>query len=438
MTKNPVHFDPRLVTYRLEKKSHVNTRPLSICILSYRSNPFCGGQGVYVKYLSKALRDLGHRVEVISGEPYPDLDRDIGFVPLPGMNFYGYNRVIDAIKERKIKGFIDLYELISYNTGGFPEPLTFGLRAASFLGRKREKKYDIIHDNQSLSYGLLKLTSKYPVVSTIHHPITRDLRLALTHEKDFFLRLLIKRWHSFLKMQKRVAPRLPFIITVSKASKKDIIEDFKVQPDKVHVVYNGVDIEKFRPLTELEPVKDSIIATASADVPLKGLNYLIEAISLVRERFPNISLRVVGKPKKQGDTEKLIQKLRLQDRVSFVSGITDEELVREYARATIAVVPSLYEGFGLPAAEAMACGKPVISTTGGALSEVVGNAGLLVPPGDPRQLANGICYLLSNSGLQKELGTKARTRTVEMFNWEAAAENTVEVYKKAIEHYAHS
>ena len=134
----------------------------------------------------------------------------------------------------------------------------------------------------------------------------------------------------------------------------------------------------------------------------------------------------------------MIQRLRLQERVSFVSGITDEELVREYAKASIAVVPSLYEGFGLPAAEAMACGKPVISTTGGALPEVVGNAGLLVPPGDPRQLANGICYLLSNPGLQKELGTKARTRMVEMFNWKAAAENTVEVYKKAIEDYAHS
>jgi glycosyltransferase involved in cell wall biosynthesis len=257
----------------------------------------------------------------------------------------------------------------------------------------------------------------------------------LKYEKDFFLRLLIRRWYIFLRMQKRVAPRLPFIITVSNVSKEDIAKDFNVPFEKIFVVHNGVDIEKFRPIPSILPDPYRLVATASADVPLKGLNYLIKALALVKKSYPEVSLRVIGRPKQGGTTERLIQSLGLEESTSFVSGICDEELVREYAKASIAVIPSLYEGFGFPAAEAMSCGKAIVSTTGGALPELVGNAGLLVPPGDPKQLANAICYLLANPKLQREFGKKARARILEKFNWRLAAIKTVEVYKKAIEHH---
>ncbi len=406
---------------------------LNICILSYRSNPFCGGQGVYVKYLSRALWELGHRVDIISGEPYPLLDKGPTLIEMPGMNFYGYKSTWDALKERKIRSGADLYEFISYNTGGFPEPRAFGMRTERYLLKRALNNYHIVHDNQSLSYGLVSISKRFPLVATIHHPITRDLKFSLKNEKNFFLRLLIRRWHSFLRMQKRVVHKIPFIITVSETAKKDIQEEFNIPEDKIFVVHNGVDFEKFKPVPEITCEPFRIITTASADVPLKGLNHLIEAIFILKKDFPKIHLRVIGSLKKGGKTEKLIKKYGLEKHISFLSGIDDIELVKEYARACVAVIPSLYEGFGFPAAEAMACAKPVVSTTGGALPEVVGDAGILIPPGDPKQMADAIAYVLSDPSLQMDMGTKARKRMIEKFSWNLAAKKTVEIYKKAID-----
>lgn len=394
-------------TCRLEKKEVKHIKTLKICLVSYRSNPFCGGQGVYVKYLSEALAELGHKVDIISGEPYPDISQhvNLNLIKLPGMNFYAYSTVYAAVKDRGIRSSTDIYELFSYVTGGFPEPRAFGIRLKHYLLSSNSFNYDVIHDNQSLSFGIYDLKKKYPVVATIHHPITKDLRFALKQEKDWFMRLLIKRWHgSFLKMQKKVAPKLSHIITVSKTSKDDIVQDFNIKPQNIYVVYNGIDFNTFRPIPELTPDENTLICTASADVPLKGLNYLIQAVGIIKEEFPSIKLTVIGKLKKGGDTEKLIKRLGLENRIRFVSGISHEDMVMEYAKAQIAVIPSLYEGFGFPAGEAMACGKPVVSTTGGALSEVVGDAGILVPPKDVRELGNAIRHLLLNPSLQNEKG----------------------------------
>jgi len=436
--KLPFNRNSFKITYRLGNKKITPPTSLNICILSYRSNPFCGGQGVYVKYLSKALRDLGHNVDVISGEPYPKLFQGIRLIPLPGMNFYGYEKTLSAIKKRKIKNIADLYEVISYNTGGFPEPLAFSIRAANFLLKKRKTKYHIIHDNQCLSYGLLLIKKKFPLVATIHHPITMDLKFSLRNEKDLFKRLLIKRWYSFLYMQKRVANKISHILTVSESAKKDIHRDFKIDLEKIFVVHNGVDFEKFRPLPHIKKEPFRIITTASADVPLKGLNYLIEAIFIVKKEFPQIKLTVIGKPKKGGPTEKIIKDYSLENIIKFISGLDEERLVEEYALSSLVVIPSLYEGFGLPAAEAMACEKPVISTTGGALKEVVGDAGILVPPADPKALARAIIYAFNNQKKMEELGKKARKRIIENFDWNLAAKKTVELYQEAILAYAHS
>ncbi len=410
---------------------------LRICLLSYRSNPFCGGQGVYIRYLSRALVELGHRVDVISGEPYPQLDEGVNLIPLPGMNFYGYERTLEAVRDRGIRSFTDAIEFLGYNTGGFPEPYTFGRRVVKFF-KENSPSYDIVHDNQSLAYGLLNIAREYPLVCTIHHPITRDLTYALAHEKSLLKRLLLKRWHSFLRMQKKVAPLLPLILTVSRASQEDIIRDFNISPSKVRVIYNGVDLETFTPRRDIPQRPFSIISTASADVPLKGLNFLISALGLLKERFEGIKLMVIGSVKKQGPTYRLIRKLGLESHVEFKSGISHKELVEEYARACVAVVPSLYEGFGLPALEALSCGKALVCTTGGALPEVVGDCAILVPPGSSTELARAIAYLFENEDLCKDLGNRARKRVEKMFNWRDAALSTVEAYKEAIGIYANS
>jgi glycosyltransferase involved in cell wall biosynthesis len=244
--------------------------------------------------------------------------------------------------------------------------------------------------------------------------------------------LLIRRWHSFLGMQKKVAVKIPGVITVSECSRKDIMEDFRVSSDKFDVVYNGVDLEQFAPLAQVERLPFRIMATASADIPLKGLSYLLEAVGKLKEKLPEIELTVLGKPKSNGPTEKLIDTLGIKDRVRFVKGITNGELQRLYARASIAVVPSLYEGFGLPAAEAMACGVPVISTTGGALPEVVGDAGVLVAPGDSNALAFAMEELLLNSTRRKELAVKGRQRMERHFNWTQTARASVRAYNRLL------
>jgi len=406
-------------------------------MVSYRSNPFCGGQGIYVSCLSRALKALGHDVTVISGEPYPQLDKGIRLIKLPGMNFYDYPTAAAAVKDRGIKSLPDLIEYLSYITGGFPEMYTFGQRLKKYL-LKHRNRFDIVHDNQSLCFGLLDiLKAGLPVVTTIHHPITRDRCLALENEPKWYKRLLIHRWHYFLRMQKQVAPKIPQVITVSECSKKDIAKDLSVLPYKMNVIYNGVDLEQFAPLPNVESVPFRIMATASADVPLKGLSFLLEAVGELTCDFPEISLTVLGKPKSQGPTQTLIKTLGLEGRVRFVSGITTNELQRLYARSQVAVIPSLYEGFGLPAAEAMACGCPVISTTGGALPEVVGDAGILVPPADQTALALGIKELFLNEEKRRRLSRAGRKRMQVYFNWKKAAAHTAVVYFNAIHQQRH-
>jgi len=401
---------------------------LRIALMSYRSEPYCGGQGVYVRHLSRALRDRGHRVDVLSGEPYPELDPGVGLVPLPGMNCYGYPRFRDALADRGLRSLRDLREWLGIVSGGFPEPRLFGERARDWL-LARSGEYDLVHDNQSLCYGLLQLqNSGVPVVSTIHHPITRDLRHALQREEKWGIRLLIRRWHGFLRMQKRVARGLGRIVTVSSASLEDIAQDFGVAAQNMEIVPNGVDTEVFRPMSGISPHPLRIMATASADVPLKGLAYLLRALDLLRREFPGAQLRVLGKCGENGRTARLIRELGLEDRVSFCSGLSREEVAAEYAKASVAVVPSLYEGFGLPAVEAMACGRPLVSTTGGALPEVVGDAGELVPPADAAALAEATGRILRQPEYAGELARRARQRVEHSFTWDCAAKRMEAVY----------
>ena len=406
--------------------------PLRIALLGYRSNPFSGGQGVYLKYLSKALAESGHQVDVISGEPYPELDEGVGLIKLPGLNLFAADDHVTALRPRHLLSATDFFEWFSMLTGGFAEPYTFGRRVVRHL-HKHGHQYDIVHDNQSLSHGVLQLQSLgYPVLATIHHPIHSDRDIALDAAQTWQQRLLIRRWHRFLHMQNRVVRRLHHLVTVSENSRVDIAAAFDVDPANIHLVYNGIDTEDFSPQTGVERNPWRIMATASADQPLKGLEYLIRAIALLHDRYPHIELTVVGKPKEDGPTQKLIEELHLAPLVSFHHGIDTSEVRKLYAKAAIAVVPSLYEGFGLPAGEAMACGVPVIATDGGALPEVVGDAGIIVPKKNPDAIAVAIEALLNDPARRHELAARGRSRIEEQFSWARAAQEMERLYRSII------
>lgn len=405
---------------------------MHIALLGYRSNPFSGGQGIYIKYVSRALVAHGHSVDVISAEPYPHLDDNVKLIKLPGLNLYATKNPTAALKLKHLASATDFFEWASVLSGGFPEPFTFGQRAYKYLNQ-HGKKYDIIHDNQCLSPGILRLQKMgLPLVTTIHHPITHDRDIALAHEDHWGMRLLLKRWHYFLTMQAKVARALTHIVTVSEQAKLDIAVAFNVPQQRIHVVPNGVDTDEFKPMPEIDRSPHQLITTASADQPLKGTTHLISAFAMLRAKFPQLRLTLIGKPKPGGATQQLIDKHRLSPWIEFCHGITTEELVTLYAKATIAVVPSQYEGFGLPAAEAMACATPVVASNGGALPEVVGNAGVIVPKGDATALAGAIESLLTDSTAREHYAALGQQRISEHYQWSKTACALSDYYQHVI------
>jgi glycosyltransferase involved in cell wall biosynthesis len=318
--------------------------------------------------------------------------------------------------------------------GFFTEPLTFGMRAYEFLRNgNRFKKYDVIHDNQSLSYSMLKIQNLgVPLVTTIHHPIIIDRDLAVKAARSLWQAMGIRRWYAFANMQLKVAKQLSHFITGSQNSYRQIIDIFKLPKESLRVIYDGVDSSVFSKAPEIKRAVNHLLVINSGDTPLKGLKYLLEAVAALKlER--KIELTVVGKPMKNGHTQGLVDSLGIADCVTHLGQVTTDELVKHYSTATMVVVPSVYEGFGLPAAEAMCCKTPVVSTTAGALPEIVGDAGILVPPADTGALAEAISSLLDNPDRCRDLGERGHRRVVDMFNWKNTAIQTAEVYREAIE-----
>jgi MMP alpha-(1->4)-mannosyltransferase len=369
-------------------------------------------------------------VEILSGPPDPVIDPDIPVVRLPSLDLYNPDDPFRVPSLKELADPVNLLEWLSVSTMGFPEMFTFGIRAYQYL-RNQLHRYDIIHDNQSLSYGIWALNRRIPTVATIHHPITVDRDLAIRSARPYWKKLKHLRWHSFLRMQKIVSRTFSHIITVSKSARNDIGRDYRIPLDRFCVIPNGIDTDLFFPIPGIQREVNRLIVTNSADVPLKGLYYLLEAIAeLSRER--ELKLVVIGAPKKNGGIEKKIQALNIGHLVHFTGRIGHAEFVRQYARASIAVIPSIYEGFGIPAGEAMACGVPVVSTTGGALPEVVGDAGILVPPADPQALGQAIGNLIDHPEQALRLGQKGYNRIQKQFTWKAAAQKTVACYREVI------
>jgi glycosyltransferase involved in cell wall biosynthesis len=407
---------------------------MRVALLSYRSKPHCGGQGVYVRHLSRELVALGHEVEVFSGQPYPELDPGVGLTRVPSLDLYREPDPFRIPRPREFRDLVDVSEFLLMCTGQFPEPRTFSRRVARLL-RGREGDFDVVHDNQTLGYGMLEVARRFPFVETIHHPITFDRRVDLAHTRlprELRKYVGLRRWYSFLTMQMEVARQLPQVLTVSESSRRDIAADFGVAPDRIQVVPLGVD-EVFRP-PAAPRVPGRIVAMASADTPMKGVATLLEVVAKLRTER-DVELVMVSRPTEGGRTEQLVDRLGIADCVRFVHGITDEQLVEVMGSAEVACVPSLYEGFSLPTAELMACETPLVVSRAGAIPEVVGPDGEcadLVTPGDAGELHAAVSALLDDPDRRARMGAAGRRRALERFSWRAVAVTTAEAYERAV------
>jgi len=409
---------------------------LNIAILSYRSAKFGGGQGVYVKDISLALTLIGHKVDVISGPPYPDLHNEINLIKLPGLNLFETFSFKDRVKKffsKKQKNVNDYYEFFSVLFGGFPEMKTFGDRVNDFL--KSNNEYDLVIDNQSLSYGMLDIQKRLPFIEIIHHPITFDYKHELASSKKIKYKISRYRWYSFLKMQKRVAPKIKRIVSPSQSSKDGIINEFNCDQENITVINNGLDTDEFKPMSESTRNQYRLITTASADVPLKGLDYSLKALKDLESDFPDIHLVVIGSIKENGHTQRLINELDLKDSVYFQSNITKAQITELYSTSSIAIVSSLYEGFGYPVIEAMSCEVPLIATNVSSIPELVNEYATLVDPKNHKMISDSVKEIMLDYGKYKEIAINGRQHVIDRFNWAKITKEYENIIFKTIEKF---
>ncbi|MEI7453089.1 MAG: glycosyltransferase family 4 protein [Actinomycetes bacterium] len=408
---------------------------MRIALLSYRSKPHCGGQGIYVRHLSRELVALGHSVEVFSGQPYPELDDGVVLTKVPSLDLYRDPDPFRIPAPREFRDRIDVQEFATMCVAGFPEPKTFSLRVADLL-KERAGEFDIAHDNQTLGYGMLEIERNgLPLIATVHHPITFDRRIDIASTRNPWRKLTLMRWYGFVRMQAKVARQVRRILTPSHESMVDIERDFGVDPSRMQAILLGVDDCFVPPTTARVPGR--ILAMASADAPVKGIATLLEAFAkLQTER--QLELLLVTKPQPGGRTEQLIESLGIQDSVRFVSGVSEAELVQIMGSAEVACVPSLYEGFSLPTAELMACQTPLVVSRAGAIPEVVGPDGLcadLVTPGDVEELVAALGKLLDDPQRRERMGQAGRRRVLELFSWKVVAMKVAAAYEEVIAEY---
>lgn len=411
--------------------------PLRVCLLTYRGNPRSGGQGIYVRLLSRELMAMGHRVDVWSGPPYPELDAGVRLVQIPSLDLWNERALLRVPQLSELRDRINRTEWGRTLLGEFSEPRTFTQRVARrFRNLNGATSYDVVHDNQSLGPGLLQVQSLLPVVATIHHPVTRDRQIALEAAPNLYRRYTLRRWYGFLPMQQHVSRQLDRILTVSQASAADVAREYGIHPGRLRVVGNGINLDAFRPRPEVSRRADRLITTLSADTPMKGFAFLLEAFAALRRERPSLTLTVIGNVRPKTQTMHRMQRLGLERAVDFTGHVPVEEIARRYAESTVAVVASLYEGFGFPAGEAMACEVPVVSTRAGALPEVVGedgSCGILVEPASSQALTRAIRQVFDASPeWRTRMGQAGRARVEENFTWRRAAERTVGNYRELI------
>ncbi|MBW2725357.1 MAG: glycosyltransferase family 4 protein [Deltaproteobacteria bacterium] len=411
-----------------------------LCFVAYRGNMNCGGQGVYLWFLSRELARLGFEIDVFVGPPYPD--------PMPfaervhrieNQEFWAKWFMRDYAgmlpRDNPLGAFkpLNLYELAASRIGFLPEPFAFSLRAfRSISARLRAgQRWDLIHDVQCLGYGLLGLRALgIPVVTTVHHPLTVDRRASFIRDTNFTEAIGSMQFYP-IGMQSFVARHIDRVLTSSESSARQIAQDFRVAPSRIANVWNGLDTDLYSPDPAVPKSESEVLCVGRASDPNKGIRSLIEALAHTPE---HVTLTLVDNDHPDNEVFKWARAAGVADRLSVTGRLPVDELIEHYRRAALVAVPSRYEGFGLPAVEAMACGTPVVACAAGALREVMQRAGggITVPIDDAEALGAGITQLIGQPERRRSLAETGRARVEANFSWQRIAGRTAEVYAEVL------
>ncbi len=403
---------------------------LKIALLSYRSDPFSGGQGIYVKNVSEALLSRGHEITIFSGNPLPEVNKAIKVEKIDTPGFF---ETFDSIERIKIfstleKNRLNLLDFFETFTGTFTEPVFFGERLIkNKVFQELVDTFDIFHDNQSISAYPQTILKK--LITTVHHPIHMDKEIDLATEKNFFTRLSIKRWYSFLNFQKKNLASVKKVISPSASSKNDIRNYFDYPSKNISVIWNGINLDDCK-FHQRETFNANFVTIISSDVPMKNLKTVLKAIYLLKQDGLNVKLTVIGDLREEN--KNLINKLDLANDIDYKSKLPRDELIKSLNDADIGIAPSIYEGFGFPLVEMIATGLPVIVSDKGSLPELAGNAGLIFNSKDSSDLKKKMKELIENKILRNKLTENSKLRRDDFFGWDEYAKKLEDLYKELI------
>jgi glycosyltransferase involved in cell wall biosynthesis len=311
--------------------------------------------------------------------------------------------------------------------GKYNSSLWFQFSLPFYLNSRVGNKIDLFHGTMAM----LPLAATVPMVITIY-----DLVLEKFPETMYW-----KNWLSLKTLMRVSARKALKIIAISENTKKDIMDCFGIEDEKIRVIYLGVD-RQFSPQPDPNEadvlskynLPSGYILNVGTLEPRKNLLRLINAYKMVAStREPVPKLVIVGwQGWRNEDLGKLVRESGLADQVVLVGYVPDDDLPTLYRNATVFVYPSLYEGFGLPPLEAMACGTPVITSNVSSIPEVVGDAGILIDPYNTTEIARAIASVLNNEELRESLRTSGLVRS-RLFNWDKTARETLKLYQEVIE-----
>ncbi|MCB9722893.1 MAG: glycosyltransferase family 4 protein [Spirochaetaceae bacterium] len=418
----------------------MDERPLRIAFVAYRGNMNSGGQGIYLWFLAREMARLGHEVDVFVGPPYPDPMPFARVEQLPNQQFWAKwvlnqtDQIVPRERPLQVLSPLNFYELAASRIGFLPEPFAFSVRAFRRLAARLRsgRRYDVVHDVQCLGYGLLGLRALgLPVVTTVHHPLTVDRRASFVRDETLKEAIGTMKFYP-IGMQAFVARRLDRVLTSSEVSARQIVQDFGVSPSRLRNVRNGLDTSLFRPDPSVAKAERELLCVGRSSDPNKGVRTLIRALALLPS---DVRLTLVDDDSPDNRVRKWAREVGVLDRITLTGRVASAELVRRYTRATIVVVPSRYEGFGLPAVEAMACGTPVVASRAGALAEVMDatGGGLTAPRDDPQALAAAIGRLLDDVEARTLMAKRGRERVLELYAWPRIAASTAGIYREVVD-----